>query len=243
MIIPAGTTRLMPLTRLPNKLKFQRALLTWFAAHGRDLPWRHTNDPYHILVSEMMLQQTQVDRVAPKYAEWLGKYPTLEALAAADVEDVKATWKGLGYNIRPVRLHGIACETVASYGGQLPADTGQLQQFKGIGRYTANAIASFAFHHDAPVLDTNVRRVLIRVFRGTGTAGAADKSRDRELWEIAARVLPKGKAWEFNSALMDFGATVCVARTPRCGECPMAGFCAHRKRKDERRCQPSSGVL
>ena len=225
--------------RLLNKRKFQRALLAWFAAHGRDLPWRHTNDPYHILVSEMMLQQTQVDRVKPKYAEWLERYPTLEALAAADVEEVKAAWKGLGYNIRPVRLHGIACETVADYGGQLPADAGQLQQFKGIGRYTANAIASFAFRHDAPVLDTNVRRVLLRVFGARTSCPPGD----RELWAIAERVLPKGQAWEFNSALMDFGATVCTARAPRCGDCPMTGFCAHYRRKDERRCQPPPGVV
>ncbi|OPZ83764.1 MAG: putative A/G-specific adenine glycosylase YfhQ [bacterium ADurb.Bin429] len=227
----------MPISRLPNKLRFQRALLAWFAAHGRDLPWRHTNDPYHILVSEMMLQQTQVERVAPKYTEWLDKYPTLEELAAADVEEVKATWKGLGYNVRPVRLHGIARETVAGYGGQLPASAETLRQFKGIGRYTAGAIASFAFRHDEPVLDTNVRRVLFRVFlakpglQSERRATPQPRSRDRELWEIAAKVLPKGRAWEFNSALMDFGATVCTARTPRCGECPMATFCADRRQR------------
>ncbi|HOS43923.1 MAG TPA: A/G-specific adenine glycosylase [Armatimonadota bacterium] len=222
----------MPIARLPNKLRFQRALLAWFAAHGRDLPWRHTNDPYHILVSEMMLQQTQVERVTPKYAEWLEKYPTLEELAATDVEEVKATWKGLGYNIRPVRLHSIARETVASYGGQLPASAETLRQFKGIGRYTAGAIASFAFRHDEPVLDTNVRRVLYRVFLAKRSATQPPRSHDRELWEIAEKVLPKGQAWEFNSALMDFGATVCTARAPRCDACPMAGFCAdHRRRK------------
>lgn len=217
------------LQRLPNKIKFQRTLLAWFAEHGRDLPWRRTADPYHILVSEMMLQQTQVDRVTPKYAEWLDKYPSLDTLAAADLDEVKATWKGLGYNIRPVRLHSIACETVATYGGALPRDPEALQAFKGIGRYTAGAIASFAYRQDAPVLDTNVRRVLFRVFVGTGDMRT--HAMEQYLWEVAARVLPRGKAWEFNSALMDFGATCCTAMRPRCAACPMAGFCRFRKRR------------
>jgi A/G-specific adenine glycosylase len=213
--------------RLPNKVKFRRALLAWFAERGRDLPWRRTDDPYHILVSEMMLQQTQVDRVTPKYAEWLERYPTLETLAAADLDDVKATWKGLGYNVRPVRLHGIARETVASYGGALPRAVEDLQAFKGIGRYTAGAIASFAYRQDAPILDTNVRRVLFRVFLGQSTL--APGPLERRLWEISARVLPRGKAWEFNSALMDFGALHCTARAPRCPACPMLAFCRQGK--------------
>lgn len=213
--------------RLPNKVKFQRTLLEWFAEYRRDLPWRHTSDPYHILVSEMMLQQTQVDRVTPKYAEWLEKYPTLEALADAELDEVKGTWKGLGYNVRPVRLHSIAQETVASYGGELPRAPEQLQQFKGIGRYTAGAIASFAYRQDAPILDTNVRRLLFRVFLGEGNPRAG--ATERYLWEISARVLPKGKAWEFNSALMDFGALICTARQPKCAACPMTAFCRHHK--------------
>lgn len=221
-----------PTTPLRNKTAFQRALLDWFAAHRRDLPWRHTRDPYHILVSEMMLQQTQVDRVAPKYSEWLERYPTLADLADADVEDVKATWKGLGYNIRPVRLHEIARETVAHYGGALPEEPEKLQQFKGIGRYTAGAVASFAFGKDAPILDTNVRRVLFRVFvnRGNPRAGAVE----RRLWEISARLLPPGLAWAFNSALMDFGALRCTARSPQCEGCPMVGFCRFGKARAKR---------
>jgi len=213
--------------RLPNKVKFQRALLDWFAEHGRDLPWRRTSDPYHILVSEMMLQQTQVDRVTPKYAEWLERYPTLPGLAEADLEEVKATWKGLGYNIRPVRLHSIARETVAEYGGVLPREPEQLTQFKGIGRYTAGAIASFAYGKDAPILDTNVRRVLYRIFVNEGDPRSGPV--DRRLWDISARTLPKGQAWAFNSALMDFGATVCTARQPKCEGCVMAAFCKYRK--------------
>lgn len=219
--------------RLPNKIKFQRALLAWFQANGRDLPWRRTADPYHILVSEMMLQQTQVARVAPKYAEWLEKYPTLTDLADADLNDVKATWKGLGYNIRPVRLHDIARETVASYGGELPHSATALRQFPGIGRYTAGAVASFAYRHDEPILDTNVRRVLFRVFIGEGDMRG--HAMERHLWAISARVLPKGHAWEFNSALMDFGATVCMARVPQCDGCPMQHWCRHHKRQSRSR--------
>ena len=209
--------------RLPNKVNFQRALLAWFAEHRRDLPWRHTSDPYHILVSEMMLQQTQVERVTPKYAEWLGKYPTLDTLADADLAEVTNTWKGLGYNIRPVRLHGIARETQAHYGSELPRSAEQLQQFKGIGRYTAGAVASFAYRHDEAILDTNVRRVLFRVFVGVGDPRGG--AMERHLWEISARVLPRGQAWEFNSALMDFGAIHCTARQPHCEGCPMSRFC------------------
>lgn len=218
--------------RLRHKMNFQRALLAWFAAHRRDLPWRRTSDPYHILVSEMMLQQTQVERVTPKYGEWLEKYPTLEALAEADLTEVKATWKGLGYNVRPERLHSIARETVAEYGGALPGDAKALQQFKGIGRYTAGAVASFAYGHDEPILDTNVRRVLFRVFVGTGDLRSS--AMERHLWAISAHVLPRGQAWEFNSALMDFGATRCTARQPRCPDCPMLGFCRYGKRLQSR---------
>jgi A/G-specific adenine glycosylase len=209
--------------RLPNKVKFQRALLAWFAEFGRDLPWRRTDDPYEILVSEMMLQQTQVERVIPKYAEWLDKYPDLPTLADADIDGVKSTWKGLGYNIRPVRLHGIARETVAQYGGELPRDVAQLRQFKGVGRYTAGAVASFAYGQDAPILDTNVRRVLFRVFVSEGDMRSS--AMEGRLWRISARVLPRGQAWAFNSALMDFGALLCTARQPGCATCPMTAFC------------------
>src|SRR5688572_20961194 len=148
--------------------RFRRRLLTWYRANGRDLPWRQTSDPYHILVSEVMLQQTQVDRVLPKYQEWLEKYPSLEALASAAEEDVTQTWRPLGYNIRPRRLQSIARESVTRYGGQLPSDHETLLSFKGIGAYTSGAIRSFAFGQRAAILDTNVARVLYRVFVGRG---------------------------------------------------------------------------
>jgi len=174
-----------------------------------------------VLVSEIMLQQTQVERVIPKYQEFLGRYPTLADLAAADVSDVRRTWYPLGYNIRPLHLHGIAREAVARYGGRLPDDDATLQALPGIGRYTAGAVLSFAFGRRAPILDTNVRRVLGRVFHGKdgrhlGTAG---------LWRLAEILLPRARVYDFNQALMDFGATWCTPRKPLCLPCPMRGFC------------------
>src|SRR5476649_201216 len=171
-----------------DRQRFRRALLGWYRRHGRDLPWRHTSDPYHILVSEVMLQQTQVDRVLPKYHEWLGKYPSLEALAAARPDDVAETWRPLGYNIRPRRLHAIACESVARYGGQLPSDQETLLSFKGIGAYTAGAIRSFAFRERAAILDVNVARVLFRVFVAAGDPKS--HAMKRHLWALSETVMP-----------------------------------------------------
>mgnify|MGYP001561550663 FL=1 len=170
-----------------------------------------------------MLQQTQVERVIPKYREFLRRYPTLEALARAPVKEVKRAWYPLGYNIRPVHLHGIARETVARYDGRLPSDERALRGFKGIGRYTAGAVRSFAFKQDAPILDTNVRRVLGRVFLGPRRIRALRGQ--KALWDLSAALIPKGKAYDFNQALMDFGATWCTPRNPRCPPCPMKGFC------------------
>jgi A/G-specific adenine glycosylase len=202
---------------------FQERLLTWYAANKRDLPWRNTSDPYSILVSEIMLQQTQVDRVIPKYEEFLQKYPTLDALANAPVEEVRQTWYPLGYNIRPLRLHSIAREAVEKYGGRIPDDPDALQSLKGIGRYTVGAVLSFAFGHEAPILDTNVRRLLHRVFIGEGDAKRYSVQKD--LWELSEALIPSGKGYEFNQALMDFGATVCTARKPVCLVCPLNDVC------------------
>src|SRR5581483_10690817 len=167
----------------PLRRRFQRALLTWYARHGRDLPWRRTRVPYRVLVSEIMLQQTQVERVIPKYRQFLRAYPSLRALAAADVADVRQIWYPLGYNIRPVRLHAIACEAVARYGGRLPDDGEALRALPGVGRYTAGALLSFAYGRDAAVLDTNVRRVLGRVF--FGPRRLARVRGDRQFWDLA----------------------------------------------------------
>jgi A/G-specific adenine glycosylase len=208
----------------PQRQRFRRRLLEWYRRHGRDLPWRRTSDPYHILVSEVMLQQTQVDRVLPKYGEWLEKYPTLESLAAAAEDDVSATWRPLGYNVRPRRLHAIARESVTRYGGALPSDEATLLSFKGIGAYTAGAVLSFAFGRRAAILDTNVARVLFRVFVGRGDPKA--HAMRRHLWAISRTVLPQRHVFDFNQALMDFGATVCTARKPACLLCPMRAACA-----------------
>ena len=203
------------------KRRFQNRLLKWYRQHGRDLPWRRTDNPYKILVSEIMLQQTQVDRVIPKYHEFLEKYPTIKDLAAAEPTEVRETWYPLGYNIRPYRLHSIACETVERYGGKIPEKHDDLISLKGIGRYTAGAVRSFAFNKDAPILDTNVIRVLHRVFIAEGEP----KSQKAKLWTLAEDSIPKGKGYDFNQALMDFGAMVCTARKPFCLLCPMREFC------------------
>ena len=176
-----------------------------------------TRDPYRILVSEVMLQQTQVDRVLPKYEEWLGKYPTLTALAKAPEDDVAETWRPLGYNIRPRRLHAIARESVARYGGELPSDADTLLSFDGIGEYTAGAVLSFAFGQRAAILDTNVARVLFRVFIGRGQPKA--HAMRKQLWTLSRTLLPVRHVFDFNQALMDFGATVCTARKPQCLLC------------------------
>jgi A/G-specific adenine glycosylase len=222
-----GVFRYMPRRKKSVDVKlrrsFQERLLSWYADNKRDLPWRKTSDPYNILVSEIMLQQTQVERVIPKYEEFLQKYPTLETLASAPVEDVKQTWYPLGYNIRPVRLHSIAREAVEKYGGKIPDDPEALQSLKGIGRYTVGAVLSFAFGREAPILDTNVRRVLHRVFVGPGDAQGYRIQ--RELWELSEALIPAGQAYDFNQALMDFGATLCTARKPLCLVCPMHDIC------------------
>ena len=202
---------------------FRRRLLAWYRRNGRDLPWRQTRDPYRILVSEVMLQQTQVDRVLPKYHEWLQKYPSLAALASAPIRDVSRTWRPLVYNIRPRRLHAIARESMARYGGELPSDHETLMSFKGIGAYTAGAIRSFAFGQRAAILDTNVARVLFRVFVGTGDVKA--HAMRKQLWAISEALVPRKQVFDFNQALMDFGATICVARKPKCDACPMTKLC------------------
>lgn len=213
-----------PLPDPARRRWFRRRLLAWYRQHGRTLPWRETRDPYHILVSEVMLQQTQVDRVLPKYHEWLGRYPSFEALSAADEAEVVQTWYPLGYNIRPRRLHAIARQAVERFGGALPHDEDTLRSFKGIGAYTAGAVRSFAFGKRAAILDTNVARVLFRVFVGRGEPRG--HATIRHLWAISWAVLPRQHVFDFNQALMDFGAMACSARAPRCDSCPMARGCA-----------------
>ena len=215
--------RALPVPGAGDRRKFRQRLLTWYRRHGRDLPWRKTNDPYHILVSEIMLQQTQVDRVLPKYEEWLRKYPSFDALANAPESDVTATWYPLGYNIRPKRLQSIAREAVERYGGRLPEDDETLRSFKGIGAYTAGAIRSFAFRQRAAILDTNVARVLYRVFLRAGDPKS--HAVKQHLWRVSEALVPVRHVFDFNQALMDLGAMVCSARNPKCLVCPMSKDC------------------
>ena len=232
--LPSVTMTAVPPT-LPDtdaRRRFQRRLLAWYSRHRRDLPWRRTDDPYHILVSEIMLQQTQVDRVVPKYHEFLRRYPTLERLARARPAEVRRLWYPLGYNIRPVHLQSIARETVASYGGRLPDDARTLMRMRGIGRYTAGAILSFAYRRDAAIVDTNVRRVLGRVF--LGTRGLERLRGQKTLWALSEALLPPGRAYDYNQALMDFGATWCTPRAPRCTRCSMRSFCKAAAETDDR---------
>ena len=211
----------LPATAL--RQRFRRNLLAWYRKNGRDLPWRHTDDPYHILVSEIMLQQTQVDRVLPKYREWLKKYPSFAVLAEAPPAEVSHTWRPLGYNIRPKRLQSIAQEAVEKYDGQLPSDRETLLSFHGIGEYTAGAIRSFAFRQRAAILDTNVARVLFRVFIAKGDPKS--HAMTRHLWTVSETLVPMRHVFDFNQALMDFGAMICVARNPKCLICPMKKGC------------------
>ena len=197
---------------------FQTRVLKWYAANKRDLPWRQTDDPYHILVSEVMLQQTQVDRVIPKYQAFLAAFPTIEHLAAAKTSNVISLWSGLGYNRRAVYLQKAAQEIVAR-GGNVPDAEEALQQLSGVGVYTSRAVLCFAFHRDVPVIDTNIRRVFSRYFfEGKGSVEEIDAR--------VARSVPRGNGTAWNNALMDFGSILCTAAAPACGVCPVNSTCA-----------------
>jgi len=207
---------------------FSSALRLWFRRHGRDLPWRKTRDPYEVLVSELMLQQTQVSRVVTYYGEFLGKFPTLADVARAKPARVTEAWSGLGYYARARNLHRLATEVTdrgKNPGARLPDDPVALRALPGIGAYTAGAVASFAYERRAALVDTNVARVLQRVF----APGAKVKTSagSKRIWAIAARVLPsRGKSvWAHNQALMELGALVCTARIKRCDQCPVRSMC------------------
>jgi A/G-specific adenine glycosylase len=205
-----------------------RALLAWYAAEGRaHLPWRETRDPYAILVSEVMLQQTQVERVLPKYREFLARFPTFAALAAVPAGEAIRAWAGLGYNQRAVRLHGIARQVVEELDGQLPNTLEGLMALKGIGRYTAGAVVCFAFGLPAATVDTNIRRVLWRVFRGVEQLPwPGGETAARMYLDLAEWALTREQAYDWQQALMDLGARICLARRPLCEKCPLREPCA-----------------
>lgn len=199
---------------------FRDALDSWAATLPRDLPWRRTRDPWAVLVSETMLQQTQVVRVVPKYEAFLERFPTAAACAQASVGEVIAGWAGLGYNRRAVLLHAAAVAVVRDHHGRFPADLGALLALPGVGPYTARAVLAFAFEQDVAVLDTNVARVLARA-HGRRLAG-------REAQDLADALVPTGRGWWWNQAMLDLGALVCAKRTPRCAGCPVRACCSHR---------------
>ena len=201
----------------------QERLLAWYAIEARDLPWRNTRDPYAILVSEIMLQQTRVETVLGYYDRFLGRFPTFDALAASSLDDVLKSWEGLGYYRRARNLRRAAQIVVDEHGGQLPLTVSKLRSLPGIGPYTAGAIASIAFNLDEPVLDGNVVRVLARLRRISGDPSRA-ATRKRLLRE-AQSLLPRSQASHFNQALMDLGARVCLPRSPRCHACPVVNEC------------------
>jgi A/G-specific adenine glycosylase len=205
----------MATTSTPESRKlFIRKLLAWYRRVARDLPWRATRNPYAILVSEFMLQQTQVSRVLDYYPRFLKRFPTIYALARSRRGAVMEAWDGLGYYARARNLHKLAKQLSAT-GYRVPADPEELRQLPGVGRYTAGAIACFAYEKPVPTVDTNVRRVLERAFA------------PKDVWEFAATITPKnGKtAWKFNQALMELGALICPARNPKCPECPVRSEC------------------
>lgn len=206
--------------RTANPARFRRALLAWYRREGRDLPWRRTHDAYAILVSEFMLQQTQVATVLPYYIEWLRRFPTAERLAAASQSDVLHAWQGLGYYSRARNLHA-AAKMIRSR--QFPTEIASIRALPGVGRYTANAVATFAFDQSVPIVEANTARVLSRLFDIrlpiASTAGRA------ALWDAAAKLVPEKGAGAYNSALIDLGATVCIARRPKCDICPVRGHC------------------
>jgi len=203
--------------------EFCRALINWYRRSGRDLPWRRTRDPYAILVSEFMLQQTQVAAVIPYYHQWLRRFPDFASLARASENQVLRAWQGLGYYARARNLHATAQAVMDRHGGNLPRGIEQMRQLSGIGKYTAQAVASFAFNQSVPIVEANTGRVLARLFNLRESIDSALGR--RTLWQYAASLLSKSDAAIFNSALLDLGALICVARKPKCDICPVNAFC------------------
>ena len=222
---PKSTPQHAARTRL-----FSRRLLAWFRRHGRDLPWRRTRDPYRIVVSEFMLQQTQVARVEQYYPRFLKQFPTVGALAVAKPGRVREAWEGLGYYRRAANLHRLARDVMREHQGKIPGETEILRRLPGVGPYTAGAVASFAFERAVPAVDTNVARVLRRAFHPRAGAGATGQA---TLWNAAARLhsRPGPRAWALNQAIMELGAVICTARVARCGECPVARECRTGKQR------------
>ncbi|MCX7984965.1 MAG: A/G-specific adenine glycosylase, partial [Bacteroidetes bacterium] len=214
---------------------FTRALFAWFRKNARSLPWRQTSNPYYILLSEIMLQQTQVSRVIPKYLEFIHRYPTLHHVAAASKAEIIHIWSGMGYNNRALRLRELAEILVTKNNGIIPSTPEELIKLPGIGKYTAHAVASFAFKKRVPVVDTNIDRVLKRCF--------PQWCKEQSVWEIARALLPQKRSHVWNQALMELGSLCCTSQSPRCNTCPWEQWCAkdiqYQQRKNSKRTEPS----
>jgi A/G-specific adenine glycosylase len=203
------------------------ALIDWFETHKADLPWRRTKDPYAIWLSEIMLQQTQVATVVPYYQRFVDRFPTVQALANAPLDDVLKLWEGLGYYSRARNLHRAAQMVVEKFGGEFPRSADELQKLPGVGRYTAGAVASFAFGQDVPVLDGNVIRILTRLYNIEDDV--TQSATKRALWELSEEILPAGQAASWNEGLMELGRRICTPRSPQCASCPIANHCQARR--------------
>jgi A/G-specific adenine glycosylase len=202
--------------------RFRHRVLAWGAEHRRDLPWRRTRDPWRILVSEVMLQQTQVERVVPHYERFIATFPSPTACAQAGPGTVVRQWSGLGYNRRALNLHRAATTVVSVHDGEVPREDALLRSLAGVGPYTARAVRSFAFGEDVAAVDTNALRVLARAVSGTALTPAL-------AMRLGDRLVPTGLSWEFNQTMFDLGATVCTATHPCCARCPLRSQCAWRR--------------
>ena len=196
---------------------FVRKLLIWYKKAARELPWRETRNPYAILVSEFMLQQTQVSRVLEYFPRFMARFPSIDALARSRPKAVMEQWDGLGYYARASNLHALARLVRTTMAGRLPDSPEELQKLPGVGRYTAGAVACFAYEKAVPAVDTNVKRVLSRAFK------------PKDVWKLAQRIMPRDgkRAWQFNQAMMELGALVCTARVPKCQDCPVKNHCRY----------------
>ena len=228
----------LELLSTPWKRAFRRRLLAWYAGHARDLPWRESRDPYRVWVSEVMLQQTQVETVKSYYKRFRKQFPTVEKLAAADEQQVLRLWEGLGYYRRARGLHAAAKVIVSEHGGEFPSDVPTLMTLPGIGRYTAGAIVSIAFDKPAPILEANTIRLFTRLiaYDGAPTSSAGQK----RLWGVAEELLPRKASAQFNQALMELGSLICTPKQPKCDACPVANLCEANRQGRVESLQPTT---
>jgi len=207
-------------------LTFSNKILDWYLINGRDLPWRKPhNTPYRVVVSEFMLQQTQVPRVIEKFHEFLTLFPTIQDLAKASKADVIKAWSGLGYNRRALLLHKFAQVVCQDYNGIIPNNTNELIQLPGIGPYTSGSIVSFAFNQPSPAIDVNVRRIYLRFFEGKDQGLPGSKKEEQKLYELVQKTIPEGESCDLHNALMDFGSSICTRNNPNCENCFLSSSC------------------